>query len=82
MIAKRGNWRHKGKAVLVQVCTGPEGSRRLRLPGKIVSPIHRPPLTPPPGNIPGTLFCQRLGRLQDHGAAGRIVSMKNVDDAI
>jgi hypothetical protein len=45
--------------------TGPEGSRRLRLPdflktiahdgGKVVSPTHRPPL--PPGSIPGTHFC-------------------------
>jgi len=44
--------------------TGPEGSRKLRLPdfmttaqdgGKVVSLTHRPPL--PPGNIPGTHFC-------------------------
>jgi hypothetical protein len=47
-----------------QALTGPEGSRRLRLldfkksaheGGKVVSPMHRPPL--PPGNIPGTYFC-------------------------
>ena len=40
----------KRTANLVQACTGPEGSRRLRLPdlkkvgGKVVSPRHRPPL--------------------------------------
>jgi hypothetical protein len=42
---------------------GPEGSRTLRFPdymtaaqdsGKVVSPMHRPPL--PPGNAPGTHF--------------------------
>jgi len=31
----------------------------------------------PPGNIPGTHFCQRLSRPQGHSAAGRIVSTKN-----
>jgi len=54
----------KGKAVPLQAWSGPEGSRRLRVPdymttaqdgGKIVSPTHRPPL--PPGNTPGTHFC-------------------------
>ena len=32
----------------------------------------------PPGNIPGTHFCQRLGRPQGHNAAGRIMSMKKI----
>jgi len=50
----------KGKAIPLQAWTGPEGSRKLRLPdfktigtggGKVVSPTHRP------GNIPGTHFC-------------------------
>ena len=48
----------KGKAVLLQAWNGPEGSRNLRFPqhgGKVVSPMHRPPL--PPGNAPGTHFC-------------------------
>jgi len=45
----------KRKAIPLQTCTGPEGSRRLRLPdfmttahegGKVVSPTHRPPLPP------------------------------------
>ena len=47
----------KGKAVLLQVRCGPEGSRKLRFPdfmttaqdgGEVVSLTHRPPL--PPGN--------------------------------
>jgi hypothetical protein len=50
----------KGKAFPLQAWTGPEGSRKLRLPdfktigtegGKVVSHTHRP------GNIPGTHFC-------------------------
>jgi len=54
----------KGKAVPLQAWSGPEGSRKLRLPdfmtmaqdgGKVVSPMHRPSL--PPGNTPGTHFC-------------------------
>jgi len=54
----------KGKAVPLQAWSGPEGSRKLRLPdfmptaqdgGKVVSLTHRPPL--PPGNTPGTHFC-------------------------
>ena len=54
----------KDKAVPLQAWTGPEGSRRLRLPdfmttaqdgGKVVSPKQRSHL--PPGNAPGTHFC-------------------------
>jgi len=48
--------------------------------GKAVSPTHRPTL--PPGNIPGTHFCQRLGLPQGHSAAGRIMSMKNSNDTV
>jgi len=40
--------------------------------GKVVSPMHRPPL--PPRNIPGTHFCLRLSQPQGHSAAGRITS--------
>jgi hypothetical protein len=43
--------------------------------GNVVSPKHRPPLTP--GNIPGTHFCKRLSWPQGNSAAGRIMSMKN-----
>ena len=59
----------KGKSVLLQAWSGPEGSRKLRFPdymttaqdgGKVVSPTHRATL--PPGNAPGTRFCQRLSR--------------------
>jgi len=54
----------KGKAVPLQVWSGPEGSRNLRFPdfmtmaqdgGKVVSLTHQRPL--PPGNAPGTHFC-------------------------
>ena len=39
--------------------------------GYVVSLTHRPPL--PPGNTPGTHFCQRLSRPQSHSAIGRIL---------
>ena len=38
--------------------------------GKIVSLTHRPLL--PPGNTPGTHFCWRLSRPQDHSAIGKM----------
>ena len=53
-----------GKAVPLRAWSGPDGSRKLRLPefmttaqngGKVVSLTHRPPL--PTGNTPGTHFC-------------------------
>jgi len=51
------------KAVPLQACSGPEGSRKLRFPDFMataqddgnVSLTHRLPL--PPGNAPGTHFC-------------------------
>jgi len=61
----------KGKAISLQVWTGPEGSRRLRLPdfkisrqsahegGKVVSPTPGPPLRPPPQEIFLVLICVR-----------------------
>ena len=70
----------KGKAVPLQVWSGPESSRKLNFPdfmttaqdgGKVVSLTHRPPL--PPGNAPGTHFCQTLSRPQGHSAIGRIL---------
>jgi len=48
--------------------------------GKIVFPIHRPPL--PPGDIPATHFSQWLSQPQDQRAAGRLKSMKNPSDSI
>ena len=79
----------KGKAVPLQAWSGREGSRKLRFPdyvttaqdgGKVLSPTHQPPL--PPGNAPGTHFCQRLSRPQGHSAIGRIMSMKDSNDTI
>jgi len=35
-----------------------------------------------PGNISGTHFCYRLSQPQGHSAAGRIMSMKNLNDSI
>jgi hypothetical protein len=72
----------KGKAIPLQAWTGPEGSRRLRLPDFKTIGIwrwqgcqpYRPPL--PPGNIPGTHLCYRLGQPQGHSATIRIISMK------
>ena len=70
----------KGKAVPLQVWSGPEGSRNLRFPdfmttardgGKVVNLTHQPPL--PPGNTPGNHFCYRLSRPQGHSAIGRIL---------
>jgi hypothetical protein len=52
------------QAIPVLAWTGPEDSRRWRLPDfkisahegvKVVSPTHQPPL--PPGNISDTHFC-------------------------
>ena len=70
----------KGKTVSLQAWSGLEDSRKLRFPdymktaqdsGKIVSLTHRPRL--PPGNAPGTHFCWRLSRPQDHSAIGMIL---------
>jgi len=68
----------------------PEVSRRfqeVKVPrlraqdgGKVVSRTHRPLL--PPGNAPGTHFCEGLSRLQGRTAIGRIMSMKNSSDTI
>ena len=78
-----------GKAVPLQAWSGPEGSRKLRFSdfmttaqdgGKVVSLTHWPPI--PPGNTPGTQFCQRMSRPQGHGANRRIMSLKNSNDTI
>ena len=42
--------------------------------GKVVSLTHRPSL--PPGNTPGTHFCQRLSRPQGHSEISYFMSMK------
>jgi hypothetical protein len=78
-----------GKAFPLQAWTGPEGSRRLRLPylktighecGRVVNPTRRPPLHR--GNIPGTNFCQRLSQPYGHSADGRIMLLKNSNETI
>jgi hypothetical protein len=79
----------KGKAVLLQTWSDPEGSRKLRFPdftttaqdgGKVVSLTHWPSL--PPRNTHGTRFCQRLSGSHCHSATGRIMSLKNSYDSI
>jgi len=80
----------QGKAIPLQAWTGPEGSRRLRLPDfKTISTWRWQGCQPyalatftPPRNIPGTHFCQRLSQPQGHGAARRIMSKKNSIDTI
>jgi len=65
----------------VQAGTGPEGSRRMRLPDFMTVGTWRCSVCQPyapaaftPGNIPGTHFCWSLSRPQDHSAAGRVMS--------
>ena len=75
------------KAVPLQARSGPEGSRKLRFPdfttaqvaGKVVNLKHQ--LHLPPGNSPGTHFCQRPSRPQGHSAIGWM-STKNSNDTI
>jgi hypothetical protein len=78
-----------GKAITVQGWSGPEVSRRLRLPEflhsrhmEVVRSALRTARLYPQVNIPGTHFCYRLSRPQCHSAAGRIMSMKNCNDTI
>ena len=72
-------------AVPLQAWSGPAGSRKSIFPdfmttaqdgGKVVSLTHRPHL--PPGNAPGTHFCQRLSRSQGHSAIGRILCQRKI----
>ena len=81
-IDKAGNV-FKIKAIPVPAWTGPEDSRRLRLP-EVVGKQHmkvvslstlRTGRLYTPGNLPGTNFCHRLSRPQGHSAAGKIISM-------
>jgi hypothetical protein len=69
----------KGKAVPLHAWGGPEGSRKLRFAdflttaqdgGMVISLMYWPHL--PPGNTPGTHFCERLRWPQGHSAIRRI----------
>jgi hypothetical protein len=77
------------KTFSLQVWTGPERSRRLRLQKSLenlheyrynINSSHRPPL--PPGHIPGTHFFWRLSRTQGHSATGGIQSRNKPNDPI
>ena len=78
------------KIVPVQAWTGPECSSRLRMPrfqdSRHMKVVRLSALRTGrfyrPGNIPGTHFCKRLSRPQDHSAAERIMSMKNSSENI
>ena len=50
--------------------------------GKVFSLTHRAPSPPTPETIPDTHFCSEAESFQDHGAAGRIKSMKISSDTI
>ena len=65
----------------------PRGFREVKTPRfhdngtgwwQVVSLTHRPPI--PPGNAPGTHFCQRLSRPQGHSDRKDFMSMKNSTD--
>jgi hypothetical protein len=74
----------------VQAWIGPEGSRRLRIPGcfdrryrkETKSSALRTGSLYLPGKIPGNHFSNRLSWPQGHRATGRIKSMKNLKDPI
>jgi len=85
----RHNISVKAKAVPLPSWSVQEGSSKLRFPyfmttaqvgGEVVSLTHQLPL--PPGNTPGTHFCERLSRPQGHSATGKIMSLKNSNDII
>ena len=80
----------KVKAIPLEAWTDPEGSRRLRFQiprqsahesAKVVSPTHRPHLTPRKYSWYSFLL-EAESTLQGHSAARRIMSMRNSNDTI
>ena len=78
----------KGKAIPLQAWTGPEGSRRLRLPDfnrhmKVVrlSALRNGRFYPQEIFLV-LISVRKLSQPQGHSAAGRIMSMKNSNDTI
>ena len=78
------------KQSLEEAWWSPEGSRSLGLPEflnnrhmKVIclSAIRTGRLYHP-GDTPGTHFCKRSSRTQDHSVVGRIRSMKNLNEPI
>ena len=77
-----------GKAMPVQACTGPQGSRRTRLLESTIDTQKWQNFQPSapaafiPGYIPVNYFCSRLSLPQSHSAVGRIKSTKNLNNPI
>jgi hypothetical protein len=75
----------KGKTIPFQACTGLQASRSSRVPefldSRFMKVVRFSNLSSgrlfSQGDIPGTHFCWRLSRLEGHGVAGRIKTMKN-----
>jgi hypothetical protein len=80
----------KGKVIPVTGREDPYGFETSELPyflnnrltdgGEVVGLTRRPPFFP--RKIPGTHFCWRLSRPQNHSAAGRIRSIEKSNDLI
>ena len=71
------------KVIPLQAWTGPEGSRfHDNWHMKVVSPMHRPPLPPPPKKYSWYSFLLEAVWTPGNSAAGRIMSMKKSTDTI
>ena len=59
-------------------------TKYARESGEVVGPTHWPPLplSPSPGETPGTDFCSRLSRPQAHSAVGSIRNLQNLNGPI
>jgi hypothetical protein len=80
-----GENRSKGKAIPLQVWTGPGGFQEFGA-ARFQDNRHMTVVSNgrlySPGNIPGTHFFQWLSQPQSHSAAGSIMSMKYSSDTI